>query len=73
MFPVFDTTYPDLKEEDAQKENPFGVVEGVDSAVDELKGTAGEQVGTCIPPNIVDRVEVVRDLGDGGSEDGAIL
>ena len=58
---------------DGVEEDPLGVVKGVDSAHEELEGAAGEHVGTGIPSDVVEGVELIGDCRDSGDDDCAIL
>ena len=63
----------DLKDSDGSQKDKFGVVEGVDSAEEKLERTAGKHVGTSVPADITQGVEIVGDLGNGGGKDSTIL
>ena len=63
----------DLKQSDGVDEDPLGVIKGVDSTHDELKGAASEHVGAGVPSNVVERVEFISDCRDGGYNDCAVL
>ena len=64
---------PEFKDGDAGEEDPFGGVEGVDSAVKKLEGAPCDHVCACVPADIVDGVENISDLGDGCGDDCAVL
>ena len=64
---------PDLEDANGAEENPLVVVESVDSAHDQLEGASSEQVGAGVPSNVVERVELIRDCGNGRRDDCAIL
>lgn len=57
-----------LKEQDAGKEGVLDGVEGIYLAVKQLKGAAGEQVGTIVPTHIGKGVEFIGDARDGLKE-----
>lgn len=63
----------DLEDDDASQEHPFDGVHSVELAVHQLQSAHGEEVRTPVPGNVVERVELVGDAGDGGGEDGAVL
>lgn len=62
-----------LENANAGKEDPFGVVECVDSAHDELERAGGEHVGAGVPSNVVEGIELVGDGRNSGCDDCAIL
>lgn len=64
---------PEFEDGDAGEEDPFGRVEGVDSAVEELEGAACDHVCACVPADVVDGVKGVSDLGDSCGDDCAVL
>lgn len=64
---------PEFEDRDASEEYPFRGVEGVNSAVEELESTPCDHVGTCIPADVVDRVEDVSYLRNGCGNDCAVL
>lgn len=63
----------DFEDGDHGKEHPFGAVEGVDFAEDELEGGCGEHKGAGVPADVVEGVEFICDLGDGRCDDCAVL
>lgn len=63
----------DFKESDGVDEDPLGVVKGVDSAHEELKGAASEHVGAGVPSNVVEGVEFIRDCRNSGYDDCTVL
>lgn len=63
----------DLKQSDGIEEDPLGVVKGVDSAHDELKGAASEHVGAGVPSDVFEGVEFICDCRNGGYDDCAVL
>ena len=62
-----------FKDADGGEEDPFGVVESVDSAHDELEGASGEHVGAGIPSNVIEGVEFIGDCRYSGCDDCAVL
>lgn len=69
--PTYDRT--EFEYANGPEKDPFGVVESVDSAHDELEGGSGEQVGAGVPSNVSEGVEVIGDCRDSGCDDGAVL
>lgn len=63
----------DLEDEDGDEEHPFGGIELVDATKKRIENGSSQHVGAAIPADILDRVELVGDAGDGGSDDHPIL
>ena len=55
------------------EEYPLGAVEGVQPAKYELEGRARQEIRGAVPADVAERVEVVRDAGDRGCDDGSVL
>ena len=64
---------PDFKENDTGQEDPFGVVESVDSAHDELERASGEHVGAAVPAHVVEGVKLISDGRNGSDNDCTVL
>lgn len=63
----------ELKKTDSNKEHSLDAVIGVEFSVQELQCTRSKLVRPCVPGDIVQRVEMVGDGGNGGGQDGAVL
>ena len=61
------------RDEDGDEEHPFGRIELVDAAKKRTEYGGSQHVGAAIPADILDRVKVVGNAGDGGSYDHSIL
>lgn len=51
----------DLEDGNGGQKDPFRRIEGVDSAEDELEGTARDEIGTGVPTDIAQRIKLVAD------------
>ena len=64
---------PDFKYADSAEKDPLGVVEGVDSAHEELERACSEHVDAAVPSNIIEGVEFIGDGRNSGCDDCAVL
>ncbi len=55
-----------LEHQDAGEEDGFDAVYYIQFPEEELEGTVGEEVGRAVPADVLHRMELVGDLGDGG-------
>ncbi len=63
---------PDFEDANAGEEDDLRAIEGVDPPKEELKGAASKHVSRSIPPNVLERVELVCDLRNGCGDYGSI-
>ena len=61
-----------LKDDDADQERPFHMVEFIDAPEEELESRAGEHVRRAIPTNVAQTLKLVRDARNGGGDDGPV-
>ncbi len=47
-------------------------MEGVDPSHDQLRAAGGQHEGAAVPANVIERVELVCHLWDGGGDDSAV-
>lgn len=63
----------DLEDKEGDEKNRLGGIEGIDATPEKLGGTACNQVGTGIPADVGEGVEVGCDAWYRGGDDGPIL
>ena len=64
---------PGLEDHHQKKEDPFCRVQLVDAAGNGVKTGSSQHVGTTIPANIIDGIELVGDFWNGRRNNGSIL
>ena len=63
----------DLEDEEGGEVDPFDRVEGVEFAVDELCRAGRKEVGTAVPPDVVQGFKLICDAGNGGRDNCVVL
>jgi len=63
----------DFEDGNCRQKDPFGGVEGVDSAKDELDSTTRDEIRAGVPTDIAQGIKLIGYRRDGGSDDGPVL
>ena len=62
-----------FEQEDGSQEDCLDAEEGIELAEEQLEGAVGEEVGTAIPANVGNRVEIISNAGDRRGDDQPVL